>query len=132
MRPVKDLPEATKGIIFMRIAVPMSGDCLDQHFGHCEKFAFIDIDKESMKTVASTVEQAPEHQHGLLPKWLKEHAVTHVIAGGMGAHARSLLTGASIEVISGAPSIAPTDVVARFLAGTLEAVDRPCDHVCHH
>lgn len=116
----------------MRIAIPVSGDCLDQHFGHCEKFAFIDIDTQIKKTVASIVEPAPEHQHGALPKWLREHGVTHVIAGGMGAHARSLLADASIEVITGAPSIAPADVVARYLAGTLESIDRPCDHVCHH
>ena len=116
----------------MRIAIPMSGDCLDQHFGHCEKFAFIDIDTQINKPVSSAVEPAPEHQHGSFPEWLKQHGVTHVIAGGMGAHARSLLTAASIEVITGAPSIAPADVVAQFLARTLQSVDRPCDHVCHH
>ncbi len=116
----------------MRIAVPMTGECLDQHFGHCEKFALIDIDPKTKSTTFTTTEMAPEHQHGLLPFWLKEHGVTHVIAGGMGAHARSLLAEASIEVITGAPSTKPADVVASFLAGTLLSVDRLCDHVCQH
>jgi|SRR5665213_830438 len=116
----------------MRIAVPMTGECLDQHFGHCEKFALIDIDTTAKNTIYSTIEIAPEHQHGLLPRWLKERGVTHVIAGGMGAHARSLLADAAIEVITGAPSVTPAEVVARFLAGTLVSVDRPCDHVCQH
>lgn len=116
----------------MRIAVPMTGENLDQHFGHCEKFALIDVDPETRGTTSAVVERAPEHQHGLLPLWLKERGVTHVIAGGMGAHARSLLADASIEVITGAPSVAPAEIVASFLAGTLISVNRPCDHVCHH
>lgn len=116
----------------MKIAVPMTGDYLDQHFGHCEKFAFIDIETGTKKAISSRVEPAPAHEHGLLPKWLKERGVTHVIAGGMGAHARSLLAEASIEVVTGAPADKPGEVVARFLAGTLESVERTCDHTCHH
>jgi predicted Fe-Mo cluster-binding NifX family protein len=46
---------------------------------------------------------APEHQSGLLPPWLKERGVTHVIAGNMGAQARSLFYAASVEVLTGAP-----------------------------
>ena len=116
----------------MKIAVPMSGDYLDQHFGHCEKFALVDIEMETKMTISSVVEPAPQHEHGLLPRWLKERGVTHVIAGGMGAHARSLLAEASIEVVTGAPADKPADVVASYLAGTLESVERSCDHTCHH
>ena len=116
----------------MRIAVPMTGECLDQHFGHCEKFAFVDIDTTTKDTASCIIESSPKHQHGLLPRWLKEHGVTHVIAGGMGAHARSLLAEVSLEVITGAPSAKPADVVASFLAGTLISVDRLCNHVCQH
>lgn len=116
----------------MKIAIPMSGACLDQHFGHCQNFAFIDIDPGSRKVVSSEVTPAPEHQHGLLPLWLKQRGVTHVIAGGMGAHARSLLKDASVEAITGAPSQTPTVLVERFLEGTLKTNERSCDHNCHH
>lgn len=116
----------------MKIAVPMTGDYLDPHFGHCEKFALIDIEAETKRTVSSVLEPAPAHEHGLLPRWLKERGVTHVIAGGMGAHARSLLAEFSIEVITGAPADKPAEVIARYLAGRLESVDRTCDHVCQH
>lgn len=116
----------------MRIAIPMNGDRLNQHFGHCEEFALFDIDPRSNKIVSSTVTPAPEHQHGLLPPWLKERGVTHVIAGGMGAHARLLLTEASIEVITGAPSETSPVLVEQFLNGTLQTVERSCDHTCHH
>ena len=75
---------------------------------------------------------APEHQPGLLPPWLKEHGVTLVIAGGMGARARSLLPEASIEVITGAPSENADTLVRRYLDGTLTSIEHTCDHVCSH
>jgi predicted Fe-Mo cluster-binding NifX family protein len=110
----------------------MSGDYLEQHFGHCEKFVMIDVAPETEEVTATTEIPAPEHQPGLLPLWLKEHGVTLVIAGGMGAHARSLLQEASIEVITGAPSENVTVLVRRYLDGTLATEDRVCDHVCNH
>ena len=116
----------------MKIAIPMSGDCLHQHFGHCDKFALIDVARESREISAQTELAAPEHQHGLLPLWLKERGVTHVIAGGMVTHARTLLLEASIEVITGAPSEVPTVLVKRYLDGELQSVDRSCGHTCSH
>ena len=116
----------------MRIAIPMSGDCLEQHFGHCEKFVMIDVAPGTKEVDSTTEIPAPEHQPGLLPVWLKEHGVTLVIAGGMGAHARSLLQEASIEVIAGAPSENVTTLVRQYLEGTLATTERVCDHVCNH
>lgn len=116
----------------MRIAVPMTGECLDQHFGHCQKFALIDVSAETREVTAHVELAAPEHQHGLLPLWLKERGATLVIAGGMGAHALALLREAQIEVITGAPSEPAAALVRRYLDGGLESVDRKCDHVCSH
>jgi ATP-binding protein involved in chromosome partitioning len=116
----------------MRVAIPMSGDCLEQHFGHCEKFVMIDVVTGTKEVTATTEIPAPEHQPGLLPPWLKEHGVTLVIAGGMGSHARSLLQEASIEVITGAPQENATTLVRRYLDGTLATTERTCDHVCSH
>lgn len=116
----------------MRIAIPMNGDRLDPHFGHCARFRLIDVHPESKKVVASQEVSAPEHQHGLLPPWLKGQGVTVVIAGGMGAHARSLLKDALIEVITGAPEITPEVLVRQYLDGTLDSIEKPCDHSCHH
>lgn len=116
----------------MRIAIPMNGNRLDLHFGHCSKFGLFDVATDTQTVTSSEEVAAPEHQHGLLPSWLKEHGVTFVIAGGMGAHARSLLTEASIDVITGAPAEAASVLVRRFLDGTLKTEERFCDHGCHH
>jgi predicted Fe-Mo cluster-binding NifX family protein len=116
----------------MRIAIPLNGDRRDPHFGHCAMFSLIDVAPETKKVLARAEIPAPEHQHGLLPLWLKEHRVTVVIAGGMGVHARSLLHDASIEVITGAPEEAPDVLVRQYLDGTLKSEERLCDHSCHH
>ena len=116
----------------MRIAIPMSGDCMEQHFGHCEKFVMVDVAPGTKEVTAVAEILAPEHQPGLLPPWLRDHGVTLVIAGGMGARARSLLQEASIEVITGAPSVDATTLVRRYLDGALTSIERTCDHVCNH
>lgn len=110
----------------------MNGENLDQHFGHCKTFALVDVSPESREVTAQMEVASPEHQHGLLPLWLKERGVTHVIAGGMGAHALSLLQEVSIEVITGAPSENPVVLVKRYLDGDLESVEHSCGHVCSH
>ncbi len=112
----------------MRIAIPINGDCLDQHFGHCRRFALIDIIPERRQIVSTTEIQAPEHGPGLLPPWLKEHDVTHVIAGGIGARARSLCNELSIEVIAGVPSEETGILALRYLEGTLETSAHVCEH----
>ena len=112
----------------MRIAIPITGNCLEQHFGHCEKFALFDVYPVSKEIAATTEAPAPEHQPGLLPPWLKERGVTHVIAGNMGARARSLLQEVSVEVLTGAPAESAEVLVRRFLDGTLVT----CENTCHH
>jgi len=52
----------------MRIAVPMKGQVLDQHFGHCEQFALIGVVPETRQVSASQVVPAPVHAHGALPR----------------------------------------------------------------
>lgn len=112
----------------MRIAIPVTGAQLAEHFGHCEKFELFDVDPET-KEVSSTADiPAPEHQPGLLPRWLKEYGVTHVIAGGMGSRARSLFAELSVTVVPGAPVQTAVSVVRQYLEGKLLTSDNRCDH----
>lgn len=116
----------------MRIAIPTAADCLNPHFGHCEKFVFFDVDPKTKEVIATTEAPAPEHQPGLLPVWLKEREVTVVIAGGMGARALSLFQDASIEVVTGAPTESATTLVRKYLDGSLVSVEHLCEHTCSH
>ncbi len=117
----------------MRIAIPITDGTLAQHFGHCEKFALVDVDGDARTTLGSTEVAAPEHQPGLLPPWLKEHGVNVVIAGGMGARARQLFDAASIQVLGAAPAQTADEIVQQYLDGKLTEGPAGCNHSgCHH
>jgi len=112
----------------MRIAVPVSGGKLSLHFGHCDVFSLIDVDEATRALVKVDQVAAPEHEPGLLPRWLAEKGVNAIIAGGMGGRAQALFAERGIKVIVWAPTASPEKVVAAYLQGTLVTGDNVCDH----
>lgn len=112
----------------MRFAIPISNGVLCAHFGHCEKFALIDADTENKIITAQETITAPEHQPGLLPRWLAGKKADFIIAGGMGMRAQNLFTENGIQVVVGAPVDSPENLVASYLEGTLRPGDNICDH----
>ena len=114
--------------IIVRIAIPVEDGHLAQHFGHCKTFAFVDVDSGARQITASTEVEAPEHQPGLLPPWLKERGIGLVIAGGMGSRARLLFQEVAIEVLTGAPADSAASLVKQYLDGELVDGPNTCDH----
>jgi ATP-binding protein involved in chromosome partitioning len=112
----------------MRIAIPVENGTLCMHFGHCERFALIDVDPATRKIIGREDIQAPPHQPGLLPPWLAERGATMVIAGGMGQRAIALFQQQGIEVLVGAPALGPEALVEEFLTGRLTSGENVCDH----
>ena len=112
----------------MRYAVPVSGGVVATHFGHCEHFALIDVDKEKKEILRKELVPSPGHQPGLLPQWLAEEGVSAVIASGMGSRARSLFQQNHIQVIIGALESDPEKAVQDYLDGVLATGDNICDH----
>ena len=112
----------------MRIAIPLAGEKLAMHFGHCERFALVDVDLKEKKILKREDIDAPAHQPGLLPPWLAERGATLIIAGGMGQRAQGLFTEHGIEVIVGASADSPERLVGDYLAGTLQSGENACDH----
>ena len=112
----------------MRVALPIVGGALSSHFGHCESFAFFDIEDESKKIIKQESIASPEHQPGLLPVWLAENGATVVIAGGMGPRAVDLLEQNGITVVLGAMESDPEKAVLSYLNGDLAIGDNVCDH----
>jgi ATP-binding protein involved in chromosome partitioning len=112
----------------MRYAVPLNNGLLSMHFGHCEEFAFIDVDVESQEVADAVIAQPPPHEPGALPAWLRQNGTNIVIAGGMGSRAHGLFEEAGIRVIVGAPVAPPSELVTAHLAGTLETGGNVCDH----
>jgi ATP-binding protein involved in chromosome partitioning len=112
----------------MRIAIPLAAGRLSAHFGHCERFALLDVDPASRRVVRTEDLPAPDHEPGLLPKWLAERGATVIIAGGMGSRAQGLFAEQGIEVVVGAPADTPEALAAAFLGGTLARGENVCDH----
>uniref|UniRef100_A0A832A591 Iron-sulfur cluster carrier protein n=1 Tax=Desulfacinum infernum TaxID=35837 RepID=A0A832A591_9BACT len=109
-----------------RIAVPTADGRLCNHFGHCEKFVLIDVRDSQIQN--RTEVTPPPHEPGLLPRWLADHGVGMVIAGGMGQRAIGLFEERGIRVLTGAPPDDPQNLVRRYLEGTLVCGANVCDH----
>ncbi|MDA3901736.1 MAG: NifB/NifX family molybdenum-iron cluster-binding protein [Spirochaetes bacterium] len=112
----------------MKIAIPCVQDKLSLHFGHCAYFTFITVDDTTRSIVDETREDAPPHEPGLLPAWVKERDASLVICGGMGQRAQQLFNSQGIEVLVGAPSDVPRVIVQSYLNGKLETGVNGCDH----
>jgi predicted Fe-Mo cluster-binding NifX family protein len=103
----------------MRVAIPVAGELLSQHFGHSRRFALVDADPETRTIDAVSPVNAPEHQPGLLPPWLEQQGVNAVIAGGMGSRAKTMFEALDVEVFTGAPEESPEALVRLYLDGQL-------------
>ena len=110
----------------LRIAVPIDGNMLSQHFGHAKQFLIADIKDGEIK--GTEMKTPPPHEPGVLPNWMSELGVNVVIAGGMGARAVSLFDRMGIKVIVGAPQMDPVEVIKEYLRGTLRTGDNVCSH----
>ena len=112
----------------MRIAIPTAEGKLTMHFGHCERFALVDVDPEKKTILGQQELEPPEHQPGLFPRWLAQQGAQLIIAGGMGANAQKLFAESGIKVVIGAPAENPHTVVKAYLEGTLQTGANLCDH----
>jgi ATP-binding protein involved in chromosome partitioning len=113
----------------MRIAVPVANGSLCAHFGHCERFALIDVDDEDRAVRLTRYVTPPAHEPGVLPRWLHTQGVNVVIAGGMGQRAQRLFQDNAIQVVVGVPNGgSPEEIAAAYLNGALQPGENPCDH----
>jgi predicted Fe-Mo cluster-binding NifX family protein len=118
----------TKENQIMKVAIPLANGKLAMHFGHCERFALIEVDNAERKIIGREDIEAPPHQPGLLPPWLAQRGATMIIAGGMGQRALGLFAGQGIQVVLGAGADTPEKLVSDYLAGTLQTGANVCDH----
>ncbi|NLC70350.1 MAG: ATPase [Desulfuromonadaceae bacterium] len=112
----------------MKIAIPLANGKLSMHFGHCEKFALLEVDPASQRVLNREDIESPPHEPGMLPPWLAERGATVIVAGGMGQRAQALFTQKGIQVLVGAPAETPENIAAAYLAGTLQTGVNLCDH----
>ncbi|MBN1586647.1 MAG: NifB/NifX family molybdenum-iron cluster-binding protein [Candidatus Omnitrophica bacterium] len=112
----------------MKIAIPLVDNCLSQHFGHCEKYALVEVDEAKKEILTTILLDPPPHEPGFLPNWLHERGANVIICGGMGARAVQLFDHYGVEVVVGAPAEKPEKVVKDYLSGSLTTGSNVCDH----
>lgn len=114
----------------MKIVLPIAGDQLCMHFGHCEKFQLFDVDPATKEITNKETFTPPPHEPGLYPRLLGEKGANIIISGGMGPRAQELFNQNNIAVVVGAnPATgSPEDIVREYLAGSLQTGDNACDH----
>ena len=110
------------------IAIPVADGRLSLHFGHCERFAIFDVDRQAGEVLNRRDVEPPLHQPGVLPRWLHDQGVKLVISGGMGGRAIQIFNQFGVDVLLGASAEPPEAIVADFLADRLATGDNICDH----
>ena len=111
----------------MKIAVPFANGEVFQHFGHTENFKLYEI--EAGQVVSSEVVGTNGSGHEALASFLADLSVSVLLCGGIGAGAQAALSGAGIEICSGAQGDADAAVNA-YLNGEIKSEGVNCDH--HH
>lgn len=106
------------------------------HFGQCKYFFIADVDNVTKKVVGSKI--VPNNaQHGgggcVAVDEILKHAVTHVIAGGMGMGAQQKFAGAGVKVFgySGKAQAALDDLMNNALGGLDACRDHGVNGACH-
>jgi predicted Fe-Mo cluster-binding NifX family protein len=121
-------PQTQEEMKQMRIALPIADGKLAMHFGHCAQFALVDVDRPTNRIIKTEMVDAPEHEPGLLPRWLGAKGVNVIIAGGMGSRAQTLFAEQHIQVVVGAPADTVDNLVKAYLDGSLQSGENACDH----
>ena len=109
-----------------KIAMPIDAGVLSAHFGHAQVFAVYHVENGAVTNKEEIA--PPAHEPGVIPKWLQGVGATTIITGGIGQNAINLFNSFGIDVLSGAPEIAPEEVIDSYLKKTLKASSFACKH----
>ncbi len=110
----------------MKFAIPTLNNQLTAHFGHCEKFAIVEVEED--KVINEEFIVPPVHQPGVYPKFLADQGVNVIIAGGMGQKAQDLFAQNNIEVHMGVQDGSPSELVMHYMNNQLQTGQNLCDH----
>jgi len=108
----------------MKVAIPLEGDKISSHFGRCLQFAFFEI--ENNRILNKEIVNAPPHQRGVFPQFLKDKGAELVIVSRIGRKALEMLSQLNIKVIQGIEG-GIDEIIKKFLEGKLEGEKNLCE-----
>lgn len=114
----------------LKIAMPVVDGRLLEHLGEATHFEFVEANRQSRAIGNSQTVEAPPHEPGSFPRWLREQGVQVLIVGrnGIGQRAFGNLVHHGIEVCTGRSGELVGVLVAECLQGRLPPTRQGCDH----
>jgi len=109
-----------------KIAIPTKDGMLWPHFGKAPQVTIVTVEDGVVKE--KVVLDAPEHEHGAMPRFIAAHECTDVLCGGLGMGAVNMLNQLGIQVHAGAPEVAIDELLQHYLGGTITYGDGTCHH----
>jgi len=111
----------------MIIAVPVSenkgeNSIISEHFGRAPYYAFVETEKDGIKSI--NVEENPfsSHDPGDIPSYLESKGTDVVITQGVGRRAKAYFEQLRIEVVTGANGTVE-ELAKAYINGSLRSVD---------
>lgn len=114
----------------LKIAIPVDDGQVSSHFGHAPVFLIYHIHEGKVSKIYS--ETPPPHEPGVIPRWVSGLGVNKLITGGIGKKAVDIFNQLGVDVLSGAATKPADELIADYLAGTLELSGESCNHDHHH
>ena len=118
----------------MKVAIPMVGGQFSEHFGGAEAFGLFEVDETKKTIVSKTIVEAPPHEKGAFPVWLRDQGASVILAGGMGPRAVQMFEQFGIKVVAGVAGSDPVTLVEAFLSDQLKTTGEVCSgghlHAC--
>lgn len=117
----------------MRIAVPIDGGRVHDHFGQSNVFRVFTVVGDP-PAIAGHEDAACGSGDGCAAAsaFLKANDVQVVLVGGIGPGAVAHLQAAGMKVVTGAAQIAPEQLVGDYLAGRFKTAGPTCSGHDHH
>jgi len=109
-----------------KIAIPTNDGVLWPHFGKAPQVTIVTVEEGKVKE--TVVLEAPEHEHGAMPRFIAAQGCTDVLCGGLGGGAVNMLNQLGIQVHAGAPALPIEELLPQYLGGTIVYGDGTCHH----
>lgn len=109
--------------VLLKIAIPMANGEFCEHFGGAKEFIILEGAPEQGQVTTSQRLAAPEHQPGVLPRWLATQQIDVVVVSAIGERALIMLAEAGIETRLAAEGMGPSELAVACLQGKLPRVN---------
>ncbi len=114
------------------IAVPTTGDIVDDHFGHCDFYTIFKIDDGKILGIERFSSPPGCGCKSNIAPILRDMGISVMLAGNMGQGALDVLKNVGIDVVRGCSGKVET-VALEYLNGNLTDSGTGCaEHTAHH